>query len=95
MTVAVSDVRKAVEILLKHLAETDQSEFEIVDDFYWDIPASARYDPYLEPKATHLGQLSDDVKDLRRICNGERSPLGCDLVWLSAIMRRIGEKSLG
>jgi hypothetical protein len=79
------------EILLRHLEETGQAEVEIDDDFYWSVPAEQRYKPYVEPKALDLGQLSDNWAELTKMAAGKSGACGYALVWLSAILRRVGE----
>jgi hypothetical protein len=94
MRVSTEELRRAALLLLQHLDQNGQSEFEIAEDFYWDVPESARYAPYSEPNETTIGQLSDDWSEVKKILDGHREPLGYGLVWLSAVLRRIGETSI-
>ena len=91
--ITVPELKAAAELLLSHLERHSASEIEIKDDFYWDVPEPKRYDKYEEPKQFDVGQLSDDVNELRRIATGAASPAGYGLVWLAAVLRRIGETS--
>ncbi|EYF04837.1 Hypothetical protein CAP_3863 [Chondromyces apiculatus DSM 436] len=86
-------LRRATLTLLAHLDATGQREMEIEEDFYWNVPADQRYDPYEKPEALTLGQLSDDGSEIQRILAGEREPTGLAMVWLATILRRVGEKS--
>jgi hypothetical protein len=95
MKISADELRQATLFLLKHLQETNQTEFEIGEDFYWNVPANARYDSYTEPKELTVGQLSDDWAEVKRSVQGERDPMGSDLIALSSILRRVGEKTLG
>jgi len=95
MKVSTEAMQRAALMLLRHLDESGQKEFEIAEDFYWDVPADKRYDPYSEPTQLTVGQLSDDWTEIERITSGEREPLAYALVWLSSVLRRVGEKAVG
>jgi hypothetical protein len=91
MDIKVSQLRTATERLLAHL-ESKGDTVNVEADFYWNIPAPARYNPYEEPKELTLGQLSDDWGELSRIAEGEAEPINYALVWLGAVMTAIGEQ---
>jgi hypothetical protein len=95
MDVRISDLRAVAERLLEHLQETDREVISIDHDYYWVIPKEQRYEPDEEPKEFTLGQLSDDFRELMRIKNGEVEPIGYALVWLSSLLRVVGEKTIG
>ena len=94
MNVKVSELRAIADQLFTYLEETGRSEFEISEDYYWSIEKEEVYDPYKEPKDLTMGQLSDDWNELSDILKGESPPIGYALVWLSAILRIVGEKSV-
>jgi hypothetical protein len=81
--------------LLDHLEQSKQAEWEVEEDYYWEAPADGRYNPHAEPGTLSLGQLSDNWGELKRITDGEAEPIGYALVWLAAILRRVGEKAVG
>lgn len=91
MKVSVAELRKAAEILFNHLEGTGQIAIEIDDDFYWQVPASERYDSYKSPENHTIGQLSDDWDEIQKLVRGNRAPVGFALVWLASILRRVGE----
>lgn len=95
MDVQISDLRALAEQLLKHLQETKRGVISIDHDYYWVIPEEQRYEPHEEPKEFTLGQLSDDYRELMRVRNGEAEPIGYALVWLSSLLRAVGEKTIG
>lgn len=95
MKVSTDELRRAVLALLRHLEENGQKEFEIDEDFYWDVPADKRYLPYEEPKGLTIGQLSDNWTEVTQITDGNREPVGYGLVWLAAVLRRVGERAVG
>jgi hypothetical protein len=95
MKVSTEELRRAATALLRHVEDSGQKEFEIEEDFYWDVPADKRYAPYEEPKGLTMGQLSDDWSEVTQMISGDRQPVAYGLVWLAAVMRRVGEKAVG
>ena len=95
MKVSTEELRRAALALLQHVEQSGQKEFEIAEDFYWDIPAEKRYAPYEEPKELTMGQLSDDWSEVTQMVSGNREPVAYGLVWLAAVLRRVGEKVVG
>ena len=95
MRVTTDELRKAMEVLLKHLDDTGQFEFELEEDFYWSVPQETRYDVYTPPTELSVGQLTDDWVQLQGIIKGKSEPLGYGLVWASAVLRAVGEKAVG
>lgn len=87
------ELRAATNLLLSHLEQQGFKDIEIDADFYWDVPQEMRYDKYDEPKQHNVGQLSDDICELKRLVVGDAPPVGFALVWLGAVLRRIGEAS--
>ena len=95
MKIRCVDLRRIAEVLLGHLEEVGQDEFEIDKDFYWEVPSSNRYDQYDEPVDLTAGQLSDDWSELEGILSGAKEPIGYGLVWLASILRVLGEDAKG
>jgi hypothetical protein len=80
---------------MSHVEASGVKEVEIDEDFYWSIPPETRYSPYEDPGEPTLGQLSDDLSELRAMANGQKDVVGYGLVWLASILRRLGEKQIG
>jgi hypothetical protein len=59
------------------------------------VPADKRYSPNDEPKTLTMGQLSDDWLEVAQMTMGNRETVGYGLVWLAAVLRRVGEKTIG
>jgi hypothetical protein len=91
MTITVADLRRITQVLLAEVASKGLA-VEIDSDFYWDVPSEARYDNYNEPTSLVVGQLTENWDELRRILSGDSEPLPYALVWLAAILRRVGEQ---
>lgn len=80
--------RELLEIVQKLIKEEDV--FEIRNDFYWNIPSEDLYVMERDPKEFTVGQLSDDLEELREMLAGEDDPiLFHDLEHLSPIIRAI------
>lgn len=96
MNVKVSELREIADRLFTHLEETERREFEIFEDYYWDISKEDLYDPMKDPNPEDfgVGQLSHDWERLSGILAGNDPPLGYALVWLSAILKIVGEKTV-
>lgn len=95
MQIATSELRQAVTRLLDHLDCAGQAVLTLDKDYYWSVPPDQRYDPHKRPTELTLGQLSDDWSELKKIITGQSEPIGYALVWLSAILRAIGEENVG
>jgi hypothetical protein len=91
MKIATEDLRRAFEALVSHLEGTGQEVVDIPWDYYWDMPKEERYDPYSEPRNLNLGQISDDWNEILEITDGTMPCVGYALVWLSSVLRAVGE----
>ena len=67
MKVNIEEIEKVTLLLLSKLKESRGNEIELNNDFYWDISPEELYSPYEEPKNITLGQLSDDLDEIRRL----------------------------
>ncbi len=95
MQITTDELRLLLAKVLDHLDASGNHVLNVEKDYYWAIPFAQQYDPYNEPTKFTLGQLSDDLAELKRIVDGRSSPIGYALVWLSTIMRAIGQESVG
>ncbi|MBK8219285.1 MAG: hypothetical protein IPK71_36635 [Myxococcales bacterium] len=93
MRVTTKELRTATLALLEHLDTIGQSELEIDDDYYWHVPMEDAYAPDRTPKELTLGQLSHDWDEVTALARGSKEPFGYALVWLAAVLRRVGERS--
>ncbi len=92
------DIRKLQEIsnkVFSHIYEMEIEEFEIIDDYYWDMAEEDLYDIQKEPSSHDLGQLSDDWRDLEKLLENNREPLASDFIDLAMILRAIGQNVTG
>ena len=86
------ELRRVVEILLNDLEQQGYRTVRLDDDYYWEIPKEDLYSPYAAPKDLAMGQLTHDWERLQEILHGSSSPLAYGLVWLSSLLRAIGQK---
>jgi hypothetical protein len=91
MTIDICELRSILTLLLDSTEEYG-SQIEVSADYYWDVPKEARYDTYDSPPELTIGQLSDDWNELQRIRHGQSPAIPYALVWLAAVIRRIGEE---
>lgn len=92
MKCGTHELRAIANRLIDHLEATGHQNFELSHEYYWSVPANAKYVPYAPPGDLSLGQLSDDLAELRRIANGETEPVSYALVWLGAVLSAVGEQ---
>jgi hypothetical protein len=91
MEISLERLRAVANALFSHLETNGVTAVTISEDYYWDVPALARHDRYEEPRGHTVGQLSDDVAELDRMIDGARPMVGYGLVWLAAVLCRVGE----
>ena len=94
MKVKVRDLQLVAEQLFAHLEAGGVEEIELPCDYYWNVPDEALCKVYEHPKELSIGQLSEDLRQLSRIQNGEASPVGYALVWLAAVLKCVGAQSI-
>lgn len=94
MEIKVSELHDVFEKLLKHLKDSGYQSVDIPYDYYWNIPKKSRYDitKDLDVGECDLGQLTDDWENLQEIAQGNSPPISYALVWLSEILKVIGEE---
>jgi len=91
MEISIDKLRTTAYALLSHLEQSGITSVTISENYSWDVLADQRYDRYDEPREHTIGQLSDDLQELERMIDGHRPMVRYGLVWLAAILRRIGE----
>jgi len=94
MEIKISDLRAASEAILRHLEETGRDRVVLSLDYYWQIPETELYDLKTQPANFEAGQLSDDWSEIQATLARRRSPVGFDLVYLSAILRAVGQSTV-
>jgi hypothetical protein len=91
MQVEIKELQHICNILLSNVASKGVATIELDKDYYWDIPLTQRYNPYQEPTEHTLGQLADDWSEIRNLAANNDRIINYHLVWLSSVIRAIGE----
>lgn len=91
MIIDVSEMRTIANHIFDELEQNDIKHFNVEKDYYWLISKDDKYDVYKEPADFMVGQLFDDVNELRRTVRGEREVSTYALVWLAQILCYMGE----
>lgn len=92
MEINLDDLQKICDRLFQYTRARGVDSVTLEVDYYWNIPQEERYNPYKQPSELDLGQLSDDWNELQKIIQSQEELLGYSFVWLSTIMRAIGER---
>lgn len=95
MKVRVAELQRISQALFDHLERRGYDAVELPHDYYWEINAAQRYDPTKDPSDFTLGQISHDLERVREIASRNADPVAFALVWLSAVLRQVGEETLG
>lgn len=91
MKIEISELRKAADLLLNYLESNGIDAVDIEVDYYWHIDKRLKYDAYQEPEEFTIGQISEDIIKLRRMLEIEDNMLPHGFVWLSSLLRAVGE----
>ena len=94
MIIHVSELSKLSEELIAHLRAVAGEKIDIPVDYYWNLTKDQKYNPYEQPSELTMGQLSDDWSELHKVINGDAEPISYHLVWLTAILRALGEYTI-
>ena len=94
MRLKIVDIEQIVAKVFKELHQPGIEEVQITDDYYWEIPANARYDALSTPDIANLtiGQLSEDWEHLLRLLASDRESLPMDLTYLGNILIAMGDR---
>jgi len=93
MKVKIDDLEKVLILLFAQLRENVGDILEINNDFYWDIPAEDLYNAYEEPKKLTLGQLSDDLNEIKRLIASPDEAISYDLKRISNIIKSLSNEN--
>jgi hypothetical protein len=91
VNVTVEELEKITAILLERLRKAADKEVKLSTDYFWNVPTKELYDPYKKPKELDLGQLSDDMHELRRLLKDDEA-ISYDLERLANILTAISNE---
>ena len=89
MRIDIKKIETITSVLLAKLIEIKGATIELSHDYYWDIPTDDMYNPYQEPKHLTLGQLSDDLEELQRLCESSDDAIPYDLGRIASILKAL------
>lgn len=93
MAVELTKLRRAIDLALDLVESEEGPSIELEQDYYWEIDKLALYDPYTEPNAHDLGQLSHDWERIKEIAEGRMPAVGATLSWAGALMRALAHRA--
>ncbi|MBK8655193.1 MAG: hypothetical protein IPN20_15100 [Haliscomenobacter sp.] len=92
------DINEIETALMKVLEELRSQKGDLIDmapaDYYWSIDKDELYNPYAIPEHFTLGQLTDDLQELKKLAQGDVEPVALDLVKVRAVLAAIGHKTV-
>ncbi|WP_432844770.1 hypothetical protein ACQPXB_26215 [Amycolatopsis sp. CA-161197] len=93
--IRLDQLAAAAERLFEHVREVHGDTVEVDADYFWAIPPDALYDVSREPPGLTIGQLSECEQHVRQLVEGEQPPVAYHLVWLSDLLRAVGNTVVG
>jgi len=95
LEINIDEIEKAMLQLFNELRTKKGNIIEIeAIDYYWAINAHELYNPYNDPTELTLGQINDDLNELKKLANNESKPVSLDFVKISSILTMIGNKTV-
>lgn len=93
LRIDLDELEAALQIALRTLRaeQGEHLEFEKID-FYWAAGPDELYDPYQKPARLGLGQISDDLEEMRRLVTDDTDPTSLYLVKVCAILEALGHE---
>ena len=94
LIVEIKDLQSCAAILFSELAASGRV-VQIPQEFYWSIKSEDRYNMGLDAPHLTIGALSEDMTQMRNLISAGESEgaLNQHLIWLSALLLAIAEKS--
>jgi hypothetical protein len=96
MSIKLNELKVCMNKIISYIEKSCADEIDPKQEMYWYIPPEACYDPYKDPsiKDLTLGQISFDIDELKKIATGEAEVTAYHLIWLSTVLRAIGDGML-
>ncbi|MEY9854250.1 hypothetical protein ABH923_003928 [Leifsonia sp. EB41] len=96
LTVPTADLRRVFEAVITHIEEHEGNAVILRDDYFWWIQRPEAYEMTAkpEPDAMTIGQLTEAWQSLIGSVEQDRV-ISHSAVWLSQILRAVGEEAAG
>ena len=91
MKISVDQLKKMSNELIEYVKKSHGDYVDLPFNCYWNIIQKEKYRMEDEPKSFTIGELEHDWSELIKINDGEAEPISYALVWLSSILRSVGE----
>lgn len=91
-TVSIKELSDAIRLIVQKAHESGVNEFELDDDFFWEIHFDDSLNLDTQPEDIGLAQYHDDLLELRDLLKGAKTPGSFDLVRVGNLLRYIGYK---
>ena len=92
MEISTDEIRSFTECLCDHLEQTGRSTVNLKGDYYWVINPDQLQLLENEPNDFSIGQLSDDLSELRKISAEDAPAIGHGFVWLGHLLTILGNQ---
>ncbi|MFJ3514576.1 hypothetical protein [Streptomyces sp. NPDC090131] len=93
LQIHLDQLRRAFDLVLRHLEASAGSAVELEHDYFWSIPGSELYDVPNEPGTITVGQLSESWQHLEDLLADPNRAVDHHLVWLADVLRAIGQNA--
>ncbi len=95
MRIDINEVEKALSNLLNELRNQKGDVIEIEPvDYYWAIDRDELYNPYNDPTHLTLGQLTDDLEEMKKLGDSGAAPVAQNWVKISPVLAALGHKTV-
>lgn len=84
-------IKNVLELLLRHVTERSGEVIAVQVEEFWSVPSDEVYDIYNTPQQLVIGTISESWHRLEEMLNDDSKVLGYGLVWLSQVLRAIGD----
>ena len=85
-------LKTMVDRLLDHVIETrGVRTVALEDQYYWEVPAPARYRTDTDPGELDVGNLADDWEFVSRLLREENQPVAYQLTEVAPLLAYVGE----
>lgn len=94
MNLTIDELNKIFNLIILHLKSLNISNIELKHDFYWEIDIDEQFDITKQPSIDAIGQISDDLDEIKKYLNEERQLDIFALERLVAILTLINYENL-
>ncbi|WP_327681482.1 hypothetical protein [Kitasatospora sp. NBC_00458] len=95
LRIPAADLHRALDVLVRHLAERLPDDgITVRDDYYWSVPPAKAADVHADPPELTIGQVTEAWAHLEKMAKGETPAVGYGFVWLGDVLRAIGAEAL-